>query len=676
MTRGAVWGSSLRALAAVLLPFVLYVETLLPGLGGSGDTMKFQFIGRILGIPHSPGYPGYVLLGYLFSWLPVGSLAYRMNLMSAVFAALTCGLIYAVVCLLTEDRWAALGAALLLAVSRVFWAQAIVAEVYALNAFYVAATILALLIWERRREDRYLYLACAVYALSFGNHLSMVTLLPAFVLFVLWADPEVTARRRNWLVIGLIVLVAASQYGYLWIRSHQELLYSEMPVDPTWRQFIWYVTGGIFKGRMFALRLSEVLGRRVPLYLSSLTHQFSTAGVLLGALGLYRLLAERRKEGLMLLVGWLGSLTFSLSYGIDYIYPFFVPSYVLFAVLVGCGLAELLRWAGGRPRWRQWVSVAGTALLILTASFGAARTCLAVNQSRNVSTDEDVGRILRRVEGHSLLVTASYSTNVALLYKLYGEEIRSGEQIYTAVGPEPASIVRAYWRGEKGISSGYGTLDHLPGDLRVYYVDPDPAPMESAGLRLRAVDCGDGDLARYLGALPRGTWVLLGTRGDVVSYLSQVEPGVFDALGLEGPPRDGNNTCYAAVGVVGAGDARGEEQAGRRSARIEIRRGETVAGYDAPADLRVVSVAKSGESRWRQSLADLRGGRWADAWHALLSGRGESRIEVGGHEYSPDRPGLNIVLVEPVSGRVMGKGSVDLRRTLGVNEVVIYEVVP
>src|SRR3954447_9607546 len=74
--------------------FAVYLRTLFPGLGGGGDSAKFQYVGSVLGTPHPPGYPLYVLVSFLFSRLPAGSLAWRMNVMSAFFAALAAGLCF------------------------------------------------------------------------------------------------------------------------------------------------------------------------------------------------------------------------------------------------------------------------------------------------------------------------------------------------------------------------------------------------------------------------------------------------------------------------------------------------------------------------------------------------------------------------------------------------------
>ena len=79
------------ALEAAVPAFVVYVLTLMPGVS-VGDWAEMQKAPPALDIAHPTGYPTYVLLGKLWSFLPIGSVAFRMNLLSAVYAAVAVGL--------------------------------------------------------------------------------------------------------------------------------------------------------------------------------------------------------------------------------------------------------------------------------------------------------------------------------------------------------------------------------------------------------------------------------------------------------------------------------------------------------------------------------------------------------------------------------------------------------
>ncbi|MFN8569171.1 MAG: DUF2723 domain-containing protein [Kouleothrix sp.] len=157
---GAGWA---RAPAPVLVALVLaaaYLRTLAPGItwaNDGSDSGDLVTAAATLGVPHPSGYPTYVLLARLFQLIPLGDLAYRTTLLSAAAAVLAALGVYAITrALLAGDLpgWlaaaTAAGAALALGLTPVLWGQAVVAEVYALNALFAA-----LALWLLLRELRH-----------------------------------------------------------------------------------------------------------------------------------------------------------------------------------------------------------------------------------------------------------------------------------------------------------------------------------------------------------------------------------------------------------------------------------------------------------------------------------------------------------------------------------------
>lgn len=111
----------LTAAVVALLAFVVFVRTLAPGLYGRMDTPVFQFLGRVLGVAHNPGYPLYSLLTFPFSFLPFGTLAYRANLFSAVMGSVAVWMTFTLARRLGCSRVASAIAALGLAFGHTFW---------------------------------------------------------------------------------------------------------------------------------------------------------------------------------------------------------------------------------------------------------------------------------------------------------------------------------------------------------------------------------------------------------------------------------------------------------------------------------------------------------------------------------------------------------------------------
>src|SRR5688500_20259447 len=110
-----------------LLALAVYLRSLLPGVGYSGDTAKWQFLGGVGGVPHATGYPLYTALDQLWvRVVPFGSLAWRVNLLSAVLGAAAVAGLFVLLRVLEVRRGVAVASALLFAVTRTFWSQAVV----------------------------------------------------------------------------------------------------------------------------------------------------------------------------------------------------------------------------------------------------------------------------------------------------------------------------------------------------------------------------------------------------------------------------------------------------------------------------------------------------------------------------------------------------------------------
>lgn len=114
------------AFSVALVCFLFYLKTLAPTVlyydpTAFPDSVVLQTQAILLGIPHTTGYPTWVMLTHLFTYLPFGNLAYRVNLSSAVFAAATVFLVYLLCLRLTKRVVPSYVAALLFGLSRDFW---------------------------------------------------------------------------------------------------------------------------------------------------------------------------------------------------------------------------------------------------------------------------------------------------------------------------------------------------------------------------------------------------------------------------------------------------------------------------------------------------------------------------------------------------------------------------
>jgi tetratricopeptide (TPR) repeat protein len=214
-----------EAVRAVLLGAAVFVVY---GLGACwtvyvGDSGELATAVRVLGIPHPSGYPLYVLLGKLFTFLvPAGSFAWRLSLFSAAASAGACAVLYRLARAMGLGATASVAGALTLAFSPSFWAEANVQRVYGLGALFVVLTAWAAWRWTASRATGFLVLACFLCGLGASNHTFMAVEAVALGIFAVIVDPSLLRRAG---VVALSVgafALGLLPYVYLPLRSRQD----------------------------------------------------------------------------------------------------------------------------------------------------------------------------------------------------------------------------------------------------------------------------------------------------------------------------------------------------------------------------------------------------------------------------------------------------------------------
>lgn len=103
------------------LALAVYNATLTPSLSyQSADGNELATVCYTLGLAHSTGYPLYTCFGKLFTFIPVGDIAHRTNLMSAVLGAAAVALLCLIMLTITNRRLPSAFTALLFAFSDTF----------------------------------------------------------------------------------------------------------------------------------------------------------------------------------------------------------------------------------------------------------------------------------------------------------------------------------------------------------------------------------------------------------------------------------------------------------------------------------------------------------------------------------------------------------------------------
>lgn len=203
------------------------------------DCGEFIAAGYYLQVPHPPGTPFFLLLGRIFSLLPLGeSIAFRINLISVFSSALSVLFLYLIAVKLIENFKgkeytsplnalitfiAAAVGALSFAFSDTFWFNGVEAEVYAFSTFLVALITYLMILWnekaDRRDNEKYLLMIAYLIGLSTGVHLmSVLAIVPVVmvVMFRKYLEDESACRNTAYIFLahaGILLIVAIGMWA-------------------------------------------------------------------------------------------------------------------------------------------------------------------------------------------------------------------------------------------------------------------------------------------------------------------------------------------------------------------------------------------------------------------------------------------------------------------------------
>ncbi|MBA4385618.1 MAG: hypothetical protein C0410_12845 [Anaerolinea sp.] len=405
----------------VLILGYIYKQTLLPGIGYMGDTAKFQFLGKIFGTPHATGYPTYLILNHFFVTLfKFGSLALRANFLSSVFTIGAAFLQYLALRQLSVKPIVTFSIVLAFCLGKTVWNQSIIAEVYSLNLLFVSAVTLFFIKWHLTKKDAYFYLACFFYAISFGNHLIMISCLPAIIYIVFVTNKKTFIDVKKILIVLFFILLGASQYYYLyWATVNPDTSYLEIKVTNL-RDLFLILTGGQFKNNIFQLLSVSQLLAKIKKFGFFFVRELL---VLMPFPIIGFLLSKLKPTKIFLLLGFIGNLIVTFSYNIDDVWVYLIPSYFFLSMLTAIGIDEILSRLNARKKKFFIVFT-----IIIPLIF------ISLNYQRNDMSKDTVNKIyieniLSAINRNGLIINPSYDKFEYLKYYLLGEELGSKENI-------------------------------------------------------------------------------------------------------------------------------------------------------------------------------------------------------------------------------------------------------
>lgn len=373
-----------------LAALTVYLRTMAPSLI-EGDPVEFAIVSYVLGISHPTGYPLFTLLGHLFTKLPWGDVAWRLNFMSALLAAGAAMGAYLLLRQLAVRPLLALLGAGVLAFSPGLWTTAIRTDVHGLNALFAALCILWLLRWAGHpQEDGWQYLAAFAffYGLSLTNHITAYLMAPGFLVYILIHSRRLWRCPRRLIGVAFAFSLPLLLYLYIPLRGGQLMADPNLALDPARVGIPLRITWGIvsphYRGGGWQGFLNLVfIGDYIP-YLTDITwskalnnltalpglllQHLGPISLFLAPLGLGLQIRQRPRQALLL-----GLIFAAFGYQLVHHWEqdpniFLIPAYLVVVAWAGLGLEGLVQALQDRlGRYIPWLpdAIASLALVLL-----------------------------------------------------------------------------------------------------------------------------------------------------------------------------------------------------------------------------------------------------------------------------------------------------------------------
>lgn len=420
-----------------LVSFLIYLHTLFPSVAPYRDAGEMATVVQTLGVAHPPGYPLYTLFGKLFVLLmPLGNIAYRANVLSAVFSALAAAVTASAVHglrnrlngaddSLPSKAYSSL-TGFLLAFSYLQWYLSLVSEMYTLNTLFAALIFLAAIINTKKTY----YLAAFLFGLGLGNRMDLVLLLPGFLYIFLANNRD---RPLAGFSAGMLFffLAGISVYLYLPLRSAQNPLLDwnhPASLDKLWSTLTRKTHGRTLDLLSTNYARGENFFDGIVFYAGHLFSGFAYVVIPLGITGIRLLFRRDIKFAVMTLLSFVLSCVWFIytanmppnPHSLAVLEAHFLMPNLVVILWAGAGASEALLALKNRPLLRMpWV-----ALLVVIAVFCLARNYSFLDKRHNYFAYDYSRNLTRSLKENSLVVLKKDVQLFSLWYDTYAMKKR------------------------------------------------------------------------------------------------------------------------------------------------------------------------------------------------------------------------------------------------------------
>ncbi|MDA3863838.1 MAG: DUF2723 domain-containing protein [Deltaproteobacteria bacterium] len=401
----------LAAALSWLIPFFIYLYSLPPGVTW-GDSPELANAVITWGVPHPSGYPLFVILGKLFSWLTFSSPVTGLNLMSAVFEAGAIFWLFLIVHYLTRKNWITLLALLFFCFSRIWWQHGRIIEVYALNNFILGGIFYFAIRWISQEKYKDLYLFALFIGLGFSNHLTTSLFFPSAISLLFLTDYKKILKIR---VLGYIFLIIFSL----------QLLYLYLPLSANYSQaiawnqpdnlssFFKHVTGSEYS----VFRDFSSLSSGINNFFLCFIIDFGVVGVGLALLGFLELFTSKFKVTIFISLFFASSVLYVSIYSVQDIGSYYIFPFYAAAIFSGIGANWLYQSRLGKTKRQKF-----TAFLVIAILAGAG--IQKINKNYNLKYQFNLAHYFgkqawKELPANSIVISDTDGASFTLWYQAF-----------------------------------------------------------------------------------------------------------------------------------------------------------------------------------------------------------------------------------------------------------------
>lgn len=397
-----------------------YLSTMATGLtwanhGSDGGDLITAAYTR--GIAHPTGYPVYLLVASLFQKLPIGTLAYRTNLLSAIVTILSAVFVYRILHKVTGNWLPGFLTSLVYAWTPIIWSQAVITEVYGLHVCFFS--ILIYLILRPAPFDGWLGF---VLGLAAGNHVTSVLLLPVILILYsvhsgdTFGESSREGLHANRRIRELCIIIAGMGLG---LTSYLLLPVRASSVSPilwgdlsTVDGLLWMISGQMYVENLLPLSFKSPWVTIQYLF-SMLRAQFGMFGLIFILLGVpvlprYKILAS------MTVLSSIALILFADQYNVINSYIYLMPMFLSFAIWLGLGISWLVVF-GQRHGW-QWMPTLLGIVFALYLGLRLADSWILVDASKDIRAERYGSMIMNSLPSDAIVFTNGDRSTFAMWY--------------------------------------------------------------------------------------------------------------------------------------------------------------------------------------------------------------------------------------------------------------------